>query len=73
MNNVITSMQLNVARLQAIEYDQAEPWAHHAMAHVHLTRGSISKGKSFLQERADSWDGLNSFMFTHNLVASGTV
>jgi len=54
------------AAAQALSIDAAEPWAHHAMAHVHLTRGTVSEGKRFLQSVAPAWSDLNSFMFTHN-------
>lgn len=54
------------AAMHALSLDEAEPWAHHALAHVHLTRGNISIGKRFLQSMAPAWSGLNSFMFTHN-------
>ncbi len=43
-----------------------EPWAHHALAHVHLGRGTIAKGLKLLTNSAPSWQNLNSFMFTHN-------
>jgi hypothetical protein len=42
-----------------------EPWAQHALAHVLLTRGQIDEGAQFLEECADTWTGLNSFMLTH--------
>ncbi len=50
----------------ALELDPAEPWAHHALAHVHLTRGTIAEGRAFLESVRPSWQGLNSFMHTHN-------
>ncbi len=50
----------------ALAIDEREPWAHHAMAHVHLTRGTIEPGRRFLQDMAPAWQDLNSFMFTHN-------
>jgi tetratricopeptide (TPR) repeat protein len=42
-----------------------EPWAQHALAHVFLTRGRIDEGAQFLEDAADTWSGLNSFMLTH--------
>ena len=51
---------------QALAIDKNEPWAHHALAHVHLGRGTTREGLAFLTQSAPSWDGLNSFMFTHN-------
>lgn len=51
---------------RALAIDPNEPWAHHALAHVHLSRGSIDDGLAILSQSAPSWEGLNSFMFTHN-------
>lgn len=51
---------------RALAIDPNEPWAHHALAHVHLGRGTTGEGLSLLGGSAPSWDGLNSFMFTHN-------
>jgi hypothetical protein len=49
----------------ALEMRRKEPWAQHALAHVLLTRGRIDEGARFLEEMADTWTDLNSFMFTH--------
>jgi tetratricopeptide (TPR) repeat protein len=49
----------------ALDMRRKEPWAQHALAHVLLTRGQIDEGARFLEEMADTWTGLNSFMFTH--------
>jgi hypothetical protein len=49
----------------ALAMRRKEPWAQHAIAHVLLTRGRIAEGALFLEEMADSWTGLNSFMLTH--------
>jgi hypothetical protein len=54
------------AAMKALEIDSDEPWAHHALAHVHLTRGTIKHGLKILSDSSASWTGLNSFMFTHN-------
>jgi hypothetical protein len=53
------------AARSALEMRRKEPWAQHALAHVLLTRGRIDEGARFLEEMADTWTGLNSFMFTH--------
>ncbi|MGA2778627.1 MAG: tetratricopeptide repeat protein [Steroidobacteraceae bacterium] len=42
-----------------------EPWAQHALAHVHLTRGAIDEGAELLEGFAATWTELNSFMLTH--------
>ena len=49
----------------ALDMRRKEPWAQHALAHVFLTRGQIDEGARFLDEAADTWTGLNSFMVTH--------
>jgi tetratricopeptide (TPR) repeat protein len=49
----------------ALEFKRKEPWAQHALAHVMLTRGRIDEGAGFLEGVADTWSGLNSFMYTH--------
>jgi len=49
----------------ALEMRRKEPWAQHALAHVFLTRGRIDEGARFLEEVADTWTDLNSFMITH--------
>jgi len=54
------------AARRAIAMQRAEPWAHHALAHVFLTRGQVDEGIAFLESVADTWEGLNSFMHTHN-------
>ena len=43
-----------------------EPWAQHALAHVMLTQGRIEEGIAFLDSVKQHWEGLNSFMYTHN-------
>ena len=49
----------------ALAMKAKEPWAQHALAHVHLTRGRIDEGARFLEGASDTWVGLNSFMSTH--------
>jgi tetratricopeptide (TPR) repeat protein len=49
----------------ALAMRRKEPWAQHALAHVLLTRGKMDEGAQFLEEAADTWTGLNSFMLTH--------
>jgi len=53
------------AARRALALKRKEPWAQHALAHVMLTRGRIDEGARFLDELADTWTGLNSFMITH--------
>ena len=49
----------------ALDMRRKEPWAQHALAHVLLTRGRIDEGARFLEQTADTWTDLNSFMVTH--------
>jgi hypothetical protein len=49
----------------ALAMRRKEPWSQHALAHVMLTRGRIDEGARFLEDAADTWSGLNSFMLTH--------
>jgi hypothetical protein len=51
---------------QALALQAGEPWAHHALAHVMLTQGRIEEGIVFLEGVKHHWNGLNSFMYTHN-------
>ena len=53
------------AARRALQMRRKEPWAQHALAHVMLTRGLIDQGAEFLEDIADTWVGLNSFMITH--------
>jgi len=50
----------------ALAIDAAEPWAHHALSHIHLSSGRLEEGRRFLADRASTWEGLNSFMYSHN-------
>jgi hypothetical protein len=58
--------QAEAAARKAIDMRRKEPWAHHALAHVMLTQGRVHEGVDFLRDVAPTWDGLNSFMVTHN-------
>ncbi len=51
---------------RGIQMRRKEPWAHHAVAHVMLTKGRNEEGRDFMAEHSDTWVGLNSFMVTHN-------
>jgi tetratricopeptide (TPR) repeat protein len=51
---------------EALRLQPSEPWAQHALAHVLLTHGRIEEGTAFLESVKQHWDGLNSFMYTHN-------
>ncbi|MBX9947326.1 MAG: tetratricopeptide repeat protein [Reyranella sp.] len=54
-----------VAR-KALAIDRRDPWAHHAIAHCLESHGRMLEGVAFLEEMSDTWEGCNSFMYTHN-------
>ena len=54
------------AARRGIQLCRKEPWAHHAVAHVMLTKGRDREGHDFMAGVSDTWTGLNSFMLTHN-------
>lgn len=51
---------------KSLELNADEPWAQHATAHVMLTQGRIREGANFMKKSSASWQGLSSFMYTHN-------
>lgn len=51
---------------RALAIDRRDPWAHHAVAHCLEARGRLTEGAAFLQSMSDTWEGCNSFMYTHN-------
>jgi tetratricopeptide (TPR) repeat protein len=51
---------------KALAIDRRDPWAHHVVAHCLETRGRMVEGVAFLQSMSDTWQGCNSFMYTHN-------
>lgn len=58
--------EAEAAGRRAVEILPAEPWAHHAVAHVMETRGRVQEGIAWMEGHAPSWEGRNSFMLTHN-------
>lgn len=58
--------EAEAAARHALTLDPSEPWAHHALAHVYLTRGQVAEGTAFLESVAHHWTDLNSFMHSHN-------
>jgi len=51
---------------RALELEEKEPWAQHALAHIMLTQGRTGEGIEFMERVASTWTDLNSFMYTHN-------
>lgn len=62
--HLLEEAEASARRALAIQAD--EPWAQHALAHVMLTQGRIEEGIAFLESVSGHWEGLNSFMYTHN-------
>jgi len=58
--------EAEAAARRALAIKAKEPWAQHALAHVMLSSGRVREGVEFLGEASRTWDGLNSFMYTHN-------
>lgn len=58
--------EAETAGRRAIEMKRAEPWAHHAVAHVMETQGRCEEGFAFMTGLADTWADRNSFMLSHN-------
>lgn len=51
---------------RALEADETEGWAQHALAHVMLTEGRCEEGRGFLAGRTSTWEGKNSVLMAHN-------
>lgn len=58
--------EAEAAGRRAVEMKRAEPWAHHAIAHVMETQGRCAEGFDFMSGLADTWADRNSFMLSHN-------
>ena len=58
--------QAEASARHAIEIEPKDAWAHHAIAHVMLSEGRVVEGAKFMEEMAPRWEGLNSFMYSHN-------
>ncbi|KIN74176.1 tetratricopeptide repeat protein [Sulfitobacter guttiformis] len=62
--HLISRAEQAARHAMALQHDEA--WAHHAIAHVMLTEGRVAEGAAFMESVASTWDGLNSFMRSHN-------
>jgi tetratricopeptide (TPR) repeat protein len=58
--------EAEAAARRALDLRSDEPWAQHALAHVTLTEGRIEEGIDLLEAASPGWEGLTSFMYTHN-------
>jgi tetratricopeptide (TPR) repeat protein len=54
------------AARRALSLNAADPWAHHALAHVMEAQGRIDEGIAFLTERAPMWRDRSIFVREHN-------
>lgn len=50
---------------RAVALDRHDPWAQHAVAHVHEARGDAAAGIAWLEPLAPTWERCSSFMLTH--------
>ncbi len=51
---------------RAVEIERADPWAHHAVAHVMETQGRIADGLDWMLSLSDSWADKGHFIRLHN-------
>ena len=58
--------EAEAAARHAIALQRAEPWAHHALAHVMETQGRCAEGLQTMLAFSDTWADRNSFMRSHN-------
>lgn len=57
--------QAQEAGMAALSLDRRDPWAIHAVAHVHEMRGEYQQGAAWLESRREDWAPDNGFAF-HN-------
>jgi hypothetical protein len=57
--------QAHAAGLAALALEPRDPWAVHAVTHVHEMRGEYEQGAAWLMDRADDWVPATGFAF-HN-------
>lgn len=57
--------QAYAAGLEALALEPRDPWAVHAVTHVHEMRGEYEQGAAWLMDRADDWVPASGFAF-HN-------
>lgn len=50
---------------RAVALNRDDPWAQHAVAHVHEARGDHDSGIAWLEPLAPTWERCSSFMLTH--------
>lgn len=51
---------------RAIDICNADPWAHHAVAHVMEMQGRVEEGEAFMRSHALTWDAAGIFIREHN-------
>jgi tetratricopeptide (TPR) repeat protein len=50
----------------AVALNSDDPWAQHAVAHVHEARGAADDGIAWMRSMSERWERCSSFMYTHN-------
>ncbi len=58
--------EAEAAGRKAVLMQRAEPWAHHAVAHVMETQGRVDEGISWLEDHSETWEDRSIFMRGHN-------
>jgi tetratricopeptide (TPR) repeat protein len=58
--------QAENAGVRAVEMNEDDPWAHHAVAHVMDTQGRTNEGLGWMRAHWHLWDRCSSFLYTHN-------
>ncbi len=51
---------------RAVEIERADPWAHHAVAHVMETQGRVEDGLGWMYDMSETWDDKGFFIRLHN-------
>ncbi len=51
---------------RAVEIEKADPWAHHAVAHVMEMQGRVEEGLDWMLSLSPTWDDRGRFIQLHN-------
>lgn len=54
------------AARKGLEINKEDPWVHHAICHVLQFECRFKEAVEFMKDHSHSWNGLSSFMITHN-------
>ncbi len=58
--------EAEAAGRRAVLMETAEPWAHHAVAHVMETQGRLEEGIAWLEDHSATWEDRSIFIRGHN-------